>query len=318
MGKMLETLKAGEGRRASLAIGNPAGGVPEPDCVVDWEIGAEVPFVEVGGPGKKVELSPGLMIHPAQAAPQAPHRAVEPAPLAATPKTVNLTETKPMTAAFEPWPAAAQTPLGISPEIIAYHQPDHATSKEYDLLLEKMRGGLVANVGVLLLIGLKPRVGASTVLLNLAVSAAMKQNVRVIVVDAKARHTGLAKRMGQTESAGLMEVMQGTLALEQSIVVTRIAALHLLPAGLAVKTQNPLTSEAMTWLMAWLRDRYDLIFVDGATMDDGDVAVQAPHADAIYLVLPHGDPTPLNKGIAPTISRLGGRLCGLIHTHFEI
>jgi hypothetical protein len=53
-------------------------------------------------------------------------------------------------------------------------------------------------------------------------------------------------------------------------------------------------------------------------MDDGDVAVQAPHADAIYLVLPHGDPTPLNKGIPQTISRLGGRLCGLIHTHFEI
>jgi Mrp family chromosome partitioning ATPase len=318
MGKMLETLKAGEGRRASLAFSKPADGAPELDCVVDWEIGAEVPFVEVGGPGKKVELSPGLMMHPALAAPQAPHRAVEPAPMAAKPKTVNLTETKPMTAAFEPWPAAAQTQLGISPEIIAYHQPDHPTSKEYDLLLEKMRGGLAASGGVLLLIGLKPRVGTSTVLLNLAVSAAMKQKVRVVVVDAKARHTGLAKRLGQGESAGLMEVMKGTLALEQAIVTTGIAALHLLPAGLAVKMQNPLTSEAMTWLIAWLRERYDLIFVDGPTMEDQDVAAQAPHADAIYLVLPNGDPTPLNKGIAQTFSRLGGRLCGLIHTHFEL
>jgi Mrp family chromosome partitioning ATPase len=142
--------------------------------------------------------------------------------------------------------------------------------------------------------------------------------VRVVVVDGKARHTGLAKRLGQAESAGLMEVMKGTLALEQAIVTTGIAALHLLPAGLAVKMHNPLTSEAMTWLIAWLRERYDLIFVDGPTMEDQDVAVQAPHADAIYLVLPHGDPTPLNKGIAQTISRLGGRLCGLIHTHFEL
>lgn len=319
MGKMLETLKLGEGRRASLTISKPAEGAPEQDCVVDWEIGTEVPFVEVGGPGKKVELSPGLMKHPALAAPQAPHLAVEPVPLAAMPKAVNLTETKPMTAAFEPWPAAAPMPLGISPEIIAYHQPDHPTSKEYAVLLEKMRGGLARNVGgVLLLIGLKPRVGTSTVLLNLAVSAAMKQKVRVVVVDAKARHTGLAKRLGQAQSAGLMEVMKGTLALEQAIVATGIAALHLLPAGLAVKVHNPLPSEAMAWLIAWLRERYDLIFLDGPTMEDDEIAVQVPHADAIYLVLPHGDPAPLNKGIGQTISRLGGRLCGLIHTNFEI
>ena len=319
MGKMLETLKAGEGRRALLAISKPADGAPVQDCVADWEIGAEVPFVEVGGPGKKVELSPGLMKHPALAAPQAPHLAIEPAPVAARPNAVNLTETKPMTAVFEPWPAAAPMPLGISPEIIAYHQPDHATSKEYAILLDKMRGSLAANVGgVLLFVGLKPRVGTSTVLLNLAVSAAMTQNMRVVVVDAEPGHTGLAKRLGQPESAGFMEVMKGTLALEQAIVTTGIPALHLLPAGLAVKMHNPLTSEAMTWLIAWLRERYDLIFVDGPTMEDDDVAVQAPHADAIYLVLPHGDPTPLNKGIAPTISRLGGRLCGLIHTHFEI
>jgi len=71
MGKMLETLKAGEGRRALLAISKPADGAPVQDCVADWEIGAEVPFVEVGGPGKKVELSPGLMKHPALAAPPA-------------------------------------------------------------------------------------------------------------------------------------------------------------------------------------------------------------------------------------------------------
>jgi tyrosine-protein kinase Etk/Wzc len=318
MGKMLETLKLGEGRRASLAISKPADVAPVQDCVVDWEIGAEVPFVEVGGPGKKVELSPGLMKHGALAAPQAPHLAVEPASVAARPKAVNLTETKPMTAAFEPWPAAAPTRLGISPEIIAYHQPDDATSKEYAVLLDKMRGGLAANVGVLLFIGLKPCVGTSTVLLNLAVSAAMKQNARVVVVDAKARRTGLAKRLGQAESAGLMEVMKGTLALEQAIVATGIAALHLLPAGLAVKMQNPLPSETMAWLIAWLRERYDLIFLDGPTMEDDAVAVQVPHADAVYLVLPHGEPAPLNKGIAQTISRLGGRLCGLIHTHLEI
>ncbi len=59
MGRMLETFKLGEGRRAPLAISKPPDAMPVQDCVVDWEIGAEVPYVEVGGPGKKVELSPG-------------------------------------------------------------------------------------------------------------------------------------------------------------------------------------------------------------------------------------------------------------------
>ena len=98
MGKMLETLKQSEGGRTSLDISKPANTAPAQDGAVDWETGAEVPFVEVGGPGKKVELSPALMQHPAQTAPQAPHVA-EPAAIAAKVNVVNLTETKPMTAA---------------------------------------------------------------------------------------------------------------------------------------------------------------------------------------------------------------------------
>ena len=61
MGRMLETFKHGEGRRSPLTVGKPAGEAPVQDCVVDWEIGAEVPYVEVGGADKKIELSPGLM-----------------------------------------------------------------------------------------------------------------------------------------------------------------------------------------------------------------------------------------------------------------
>ena len=59
MGRMLDTLKQGEGRRVMPAV-EQTGGTPVQDCVVDWEIGEEVPFVEVGGPNKKIELSPGL------------------------------------------------------------------------------------------------------------------------------------------------------------------------------------------------------------------------------------------------------------------
>src|ERR1700722_13746545 len=125
MGSMVETLKHGESRRSLLTVSKPVDEMPVQDCVVDWEIAEEVPYVEVGASGKTVELSPLLMKHAPQAAQQPPHLPLEIAP-AAKLGAVNLTEMLPMTVAFEPWSEPAPLPVGISPDIIAYHQPDHA------------------------------------------------------------------------------------------------------------------------------------------------------------------------------------------------
>ncbi|MSQ94631.1 MAG: hypothetical protein EXR98_08745 [Gemmataceae bacterium] len=315
MGRMLETLKLGEGRRAPLAISKPVDTTPVQDCVVDWEIGGEVPYIEVGGPNKKVELSPCLLKHPAQNVPQPPHLPTEKVPpVAAKAGTVYLTEAKPMTAAFEPWPAPMPTPFNLSADIVAFHQPEHPASKEYAVLLNSLCASLKADApNVLLFVGMKPHVGASTVLLNLAATAAMQKKSRVIVVDARA---GLAERLGHTACVGLAEVLGGTLALEQAIVKTGIASLHLLPAG---AKQGPHASGAMAWLLAWLRERYDLVLVHGPTMDDPQAGcVHVPHASGVYLVLPQGEASAASKGIAQSISGMGGRLSGLIHTHFEM
>jgi Mrp family chromosome partitioning ATPase len=307
---MLDTMKLGEGRRMPLAVTRPGDDPAVQDCVVDWEIGEEVPFIEVGGPNKKVELSPGLLKHPPQATPQPPHK-MEPIAAQAKTKTVNLTEAQPMTAVLAPWPTQAPA-RSVSPEIIAYHQPNHATSQEYADLLTMMRRGLhVDCANVLLLLGARTHVGTTTVLLNLGVTAGL-QELRVIVVDANASRACLTDRLGQNAIAGLAEVLDGSLALEQAIVKTGIGSLHLLPAGASIK--GTMTNKAISWLMTWLRERYDLIFLDGATIDD--VAALVPQADSIYLVLPQGETPP--KGIAEAVSRVGGRLCGLIHTHFEM
>jgi Mrp family chromosome partitioning ATPase len=175
-----------------------------------------------------------------------------------------------------------------------------------------MRRGLKADAAnVLLLLGMKPHVGTSTVLLNLGVTAA-HQDLRVMVVDANPQHASLARRLGHGVAKGLVEVLDGTLALDQAVVKTGIGSLHLLPAG--APSQCRLTSEAMSWLIAWLRERYDMILIDGPTIVDA--AVLVPHTDGIYLVLPQGEA--LANSAAPSVSRMGGRLCGLIHTHFDV
>src|ERR1043165_4796792 len=141
MGRMLETLRSQEGRRT--AVNQPEPETPVQECVVDWEIGEEVPYVEVGGPDKKVDLSPNLLLKHAPQTAQPPHQAVaEKVQTGAGLKVVNLTETRPMTVAFEPWPETPPAVTGISAEIITYHQPDHATSKEYAVLLDRMLAGL--------------------------------------------------------------------------------------------------------------------------------------------------------------------------------
>jgi Mrp family chromosome partitioning ATPase len=311
---MLETLKQGDARRIVTAGEKPADTVVQ-DCVVDWEIGAEVPFVEVGGPNRKIELSPGLLQHPPQIKPQPPHHVLEAAPLASKPKAVQLTAMPPMKVAYEAWPGPA--PNAISAEIIAFHQPEHLASQEYAKLLDAMLQPLAALKGggkVLLLIGRKPHVGASTVLLNLAAIASQAKKLRVIAVDAKPGRAGLAPRLGQEATGGLIEVIEGTLALEAAILKTGLASLHLLPAG---QKNAKVPGEAMAWLLAWLRGRYDLILMDGPTIEEpAELAVHVANAHGIYLVLPHGEPA--NAALPQIIGGLGGRLCGLIHTHFEM
>jgi len=263
MGRMLETLKQGEGRRAMPAIDKTAPETPVQDCVVDWEIGEEVPFVEVGGPNKKVELSPGLMAHPAQVAPQPPH---QPAKVAIKPKAVQFTQTQPMAVAFEAMPTASTQPRDISAEIIAYHQPEHATSKEYAALLDAMLQNLHGNgTNVLLLVGVRPRVGASTVLLNLAAIAGMQKKLRVVLVEASGPHAGLSQLVGQSPRAGLDDVLAGSLGIERALMKTPIDTLQLLPAG---DRQRAFTAEGTAWLCSWLRERYDLILIDGPTLEN--------------------------------------------------
>jgi Mrp family chromosome partitioning ATPase len=318
MGRMLETLRLGENRRAPVEV-SKLECAPVQDCVTDWEIAEEVPYIEVGGPNKKVELSPGLVKHPPQAAPRAPHLPAEPAVAAVKAMAVHVTPLKPMTVAYEPWPGPMPTPLSVSPEIIAYHHPEHATSKEYAALLQTMLAGLKSGAGVLLLAGLKPRVGTSTVLLNLAVLAAQAQRLRVMIIDGHSERSVLAQRLGQPASAGFMEVLDGAVALEQAIIKTDIAALHLIPTGATNKMHGRLTAEAMSWLITWLRERYDLILIDGPSAEDAaGLGVQLPHADGVYLVLPRGETSAGQEPVAQNLRRLGGRLCGLIHTHFDV
>jgi Mrp family chromosome partitioning ATPase len=296
MGKVLNTLKQSEGSRSKSAP-------PPPECVVEWTLDeGEAPFIEVGGPGKHVELSPHLVHpHPPQPRVQPPH------------SSVVLSEAQPLLVAYEPWPASV--PCTIAPEVIAFHQPDHAVSREYAALCAKMLT-CTQVAQVLLVTGVRPNVGTSTVLLNLAVTAARAAVRRVALLDANWSRPALAARLGQA-AAGVQDVLAGSLALEQAVCATPLPALSLLPAG--SKNCGALTSEAAAWLLAWLRERFDVILIDGPPLDQpAALATLAPGCDGMYFVLPQNEGPAQHKELAQALPRLGGRLRGLIHTRFEL
>jgi Mrp family chromosome partitioning ATPase len=316
MGRTLDTLRQGEAHRAA-PMANPAPASDSADNVVDWTVQEEVPFIEVGEPGKGVELSPLLVKHSAQVKIQPPHP-----PLAhglASAKAmpvVQFSDAASMTVALQAWPAPT-APGSIAPEIITHHRPEHAVSKDYAALLDKI---LHIHTGpgplVILLCGHKPRVGTSTVLLNLAVCGA-RVRPPVAVIDMNLVRPCLAARLGQGATAGVRELVAGSIANEQAVTTTAIKGLHLCAAGGSAKG-GVVNAEAINWLAAWLRERYELILIDGPSVDDTtDLAMLAPNADGIYLVLPQNEGDAATRGVAQKVARMGGRLRGLIHTHFE-
>ena len=171
---------------------------------------------------------------------------------------------------------------------------------------------------VLLLAGLKPQVGATTVLLNLAAAGAMQAKRRVLVMDAQTRRPTVATRLGITPELGMLDVVAGQAALEHTVLKTSIPALHVLPLTHS-HADATLTPEAAAWLLGRLRERFGVILIDGPTLQDpAALAVLAPVCDALFLVAPHGETTSLPRDVLQTIARLGGKLRGLLHTQFEM
>lgn len=136
--------------------------------------------------------------------------------------------------------------------------------------------------------------GKTTSAINIAGALALKQDIRVLLVDGDLRHGTIASRLGIEASPGLAEVLIGQRSLNEAIVQTEnLPNLYVLPSGQTLA--NPaelLDSGAWRRLAQELRERFQFIVVDttpiGAVADydliqvvcDGTVMVLRPdHTD---------------------------------------
>lgn len=323
MGRMLDTLKTRDGGITFVAPEPPP--VAPREVVNEWAMRADdVPFIEIG-PARSVEGSPNVLgavrPQPAQVPPiQPPHPPTElafaqqQAPTYPSPAlSASILAPQPISANFEPIHGLYE--LGkVAAEIIAYHQPNHPISRQYSTLVDQL---LQTDAGkVLLFSGLRSGVGTSTVLLNLAVAAAQRAQKSVVVVDAQQQRPSVASKLGVKPFAFLHDVLRGTVALEQAIAKSPLPKLAMVAATATGHPEIALGIEATTWLFSHLKKKFDMVLVDGPSLDaSADIAPLAPLADAMYVVSPQGESAAAARPLLQVVQRIGGRLRGLFHTH---
>jgi Mrp family chromosome partitioning ATPase len=269
-----------------------------------------VSYIEVGGTAIGLQASADVLASPAP-----PSRKIRSAPAltpAEPPRTV-LSETGPLYVAFQQWPA---TPSAPYPELVSYHRPEHHASEAYRAVLGQILSGdfstLPQTIGIT---GLAPGVGATTALLNMAVCATREGNRRVAVLDLNAARPAVARWLGVAQGPGIDEFLSGRVSLEKALHPTRVSGLFVLATcGGADKAVRP-SPEAIRWIATWLRQRFDLIFLDAGTWEEASSVVLA---DAVYLVTPIGSASsPRLSQVAREIARQGGRLRGILQTDIQ-
>ena len=211
---------------------------------------------------------------------------------------------------------------GLAPELVAYHAPEQPASVRYaDLLTSLLEAGFVragSACRTLLLTAARAEIGTTTVLLNLAISAA-RQGQRVVVVDANLRRPAVADRLALPAGPGLTDVLAGEIPLEDAIRPTAQADLFALTTGSATALLTDETS--LRDVVLELAAGYDLVLIDGPRVeqplptgrawDRRAVALLASACQAMYLVVPAAESetaatTDLAAGLAERALPLAG------------
>ncbi len=232
------------------------------------------------------------------------------------------TANRPMTISFRPAP---QPPLErqpsrprLAPELIAYHCPEHSASIRYAEILETLSAAAPAkHAPAFYFTSALSGAGTTTVLLNLAITAARQGRQRVVVVDANLRRPGIAERLRIAEGPGLREVLCGTTPLNDALQETVQINLFALTTG----SKRPdsglrLIAGTMRSVLRDLRRSFDLVLVDGPRWDGRpDIVAIGVACDAVYVVTPETEAeAPQVDQLIQVISEQGARLGGCVLT----
>lgn len=170
-------------------------------------------------------------------------------------------------------------------EMVVREAPRSIVAENYRQLGAQVFKGMQAlGARTLLVVSAMPEAGTTTVALNLAACEAAVGR-RVLLVGGNMRRPGLARALGQPrDNPGLGEALAGQDPA--SLVIELEPNLHFLGAGApANRIFERMNSERTDQVLAWARERYDVVIVDGPpSIVAGEALVLANKVDAAIVV----------------------------------
>lgn len=140
-----------------------------------------------------------------------------------------------------------------------------------------------------LLTGCEPRVGTTTIAINLAIATAIS-GWKTILIDADMRKIAEFKRLNETAEKGLSDYLNNEAQLDEVIYQTNYESLQYISSGVTEK--NPvrlLCSNKMTDFIEQLKTEYDYIFFDFPSINSAvDANILAKSVDAVTIIAAQG------------------------------
>jgi capsular exopolysaccharide synthesis family protein len=162
-------------------------------------------------------------------------------------------------------------------------------------------------------VGPNPQVGKTSVVEGLA-KVAMRGGHNAVIVDGDMRAGTLTKRLGQSKHAGMTELLQETVDLDDALVSLG-PGLSLLPAHpSSINPPSLLSSARMRALSAELRDRFDMVLIDSPPIAElADGLILASLSDAVVLVVRTGVTKPADlQAAARSLRQSQTAIAGLV------
>jgi Mrp family chromosome partitioning ATPase len=299
----------------------------EIEADVEGEACEDIPFIEVG-PHRSMEASASVLASGPLPKTNLPKvdldepMLVPPANHGCDSRGTQVKAEEPQPVVFRP--SSSKTLLRrrqskLAAELIAFHDPDHAVSGQYHNLLTAMcqgcngRGATAAQS--LLFTSILADVPTTTVMLNLAITAARLGRRRIAVLDANLHKPGIAERLGLSEEIGLRQVLSGSAKVDEALQKTEQENLFALTTGAEnLGGGMRFVAETLRSAVRQVRQRFDLVFVDGPIWDGKNEVTQAAVAcDAVVLVLPQTEAdSPRVEALFQELPDKGIRLAGCV------
>lgn len=132
-----------------------------------------------------------------------------------------------------------------------------------------------------------PSEGKTLTSLNLAVSCAKLQNLRILLVDGDLRSRGLTRLLRIPEGAGLSDFLGGQATAEKAVLPTEHENLSVLGAGsLNAQPSELFASPRWPEFIAWASKSYGIVIVDAPPIHSlSDAELISAGCDGVLMVV---------------------------------